>query len=68
MGSSGHFYSHVDPVWSLYNVGTGCTLGRVHHTKGTLPNFCEWCQVTRHPRVFRGFMGYQQTPGKWGVT
>ena len=21
----GHFYSyHVDPVWSLYNIGTGC--------------------------------------------
>ena len=20
----GHFYSYVDPVWSLYNIGTGC--------------------------------------------
>ena len=19
-----HFYSYVDPVWSLYNIGTGC--------------------------------------------
>ena len=27
MGLSGHFYSHVDLVWSLYNVGTGCILG-----------------------------------------
>ena len=23
MGSSGHFYSHMDPVWSLIIVGTG---------------------------------------------
>ena len=21
---SGHFYFYVDPVWSLYNIGTGC--------------------------------------------
>ena len=20
----GHFYSYVDPMWSLYNIGTGC--------------------------------------------
>ena len=20
----GHFYLYVDPVWSLYNIGTGC--------------------------------------------
>ena len=20
----GHFYSYVDPVWSLYNIGIGC--------------------------------------------
>ena len=27
MGKSalcGYFYSYVDPVWSLYNIGTGC--------------------------------------------
>ena len=23
MGPSGHFYSHMDPVWSLSIVGTG---------------------------------------------
>ena len=23
MGPSGHFYSHMDPVWSLLIVGTG---------------------------------------------
>ena len=39
MGPSGHFYSHVDPVWSLYNVGTGCILGRAPSTKETLPDF-----------------------------
>ena len=36
-----------------------CTLG----TKETLPDFREWCWVTRHPRVFRGLTGYQWTPG-----
>ena len=20
----GHFYSYVDPMWSMYNIGTGC--------------------------------------------
>ena len=54
MGPSGHFYSHMDSVWSLLIVGTNCTLGRTPHIKETLPNFCEWCRVTRHPRVFRG--------------
>ena len=58
------FYSHVDPVWSLENVGTGCILGRAPHTKDTLPDFREWCRVTRHPRVFRGLTGCQRdTPG-----
>ena len=37
MGPSGHFYSHVDPVWSLYNVGTCCILVRAPSTKETLP-------------------------------
>ena len=30
-----------------------CTLGRAPRTKETLPDFHEWCRVTRHPRVFR---------------
>ena len=41
-----YFYSYVDPVWSLYNIGTGCHviahvvfLGRVPRTKETLPDF-----------------------------
>ena len=45
-----------------------CTLGRAPRTKETLPDFCEWCQVTRHPRVFRRLTGCQRTPGIWGVT
>ena len=36
------FCSHVDPVWSLLIIGTGCTLGRAPRTKETLPDFCEW--------------------------
>ena len=54
------FYSHVDPVWSLLIVGTCCILGRAPRTKKTLPDFHEWCRVTRHPRVFRGLMGCQR--------
>ena len=45
-----------------------CSFGRAPRTKETLPDFCEWCRVTRHPRVFRGLTSFQQTPGFWGVT
>ena len=38
-------------------------LGRAPRTKETLPDFHEWCRVTRHPRVFRGLIGCQRTPG-----
>ena len=44
------------------------TLGRAPRTKETLPDFHEWCRVTRHPQVFRGLTGCQRTPGFWGVT
>ena len=30
-------------------IGTCCILGRAPRTKETLPDFCEWCRVTRHP-------------------
>ena len=42
MGPSGHFYSFLlvcGPGGSLYNVGTGCILGRAPRTKETLPDF-----------------------------
>ena len=41
-------------------IGTGCTLGRAPRTKETLPDFREWCRVTRHPRVFCGLTSCQQ--------
>ena len=44
-------------------LGQVCTLGRAPRTKETLPDFCEWCRVTRHPRVFRRLTGCQWTPG-----
>ena len=44
------------------------TLGRAPRTKETLPDFREWCRVTRHLRVFHGLTGCQQTPRFWGVT
>ena len=43
-------------------------LGRAPRTKETLPDFREWCRVTRPPRVFRGLMGRQWTPRFWDVT
>ena len=49
-------------------LGQVCTLGRAPRTKETLSNFCEWCRVTRHPRVFHGLTGCQRTPLFWGVT
>ena len=45
-----------------------CTLGRAPRTKETLPDFREWCRVTRHPLVFRGLTGCQWDPQFWGVT
>ena len=41
--------------WDMF-----CTLGRAPCTKETLPDFREWCRVTRHPRVFRGLTGCQR--------
>ena len=41
-----------------------CILGRAPRRKETLPDFHEWCRVTRHPRIFRGLTGCQRdTPG-----
>ena len=50
------------------DVGTGCSLSRALRTKETLPDFHEWCRVTRHPQLFRRLTGCQRTPGFWGVT
>ena len=35
------FYSHIDTVWSLLIIGTGCTLGRAPRTNESLPDFYE---------------------------
>ena len=43
-------------------------LGRAPRTKETLPDFLKWRRVTRHPLVFHGLTGSQQTPGFRGVT
>ena len=39
------------------------TLGRAPCTKETLPDFHEWCRVTRHPPIFFRLTGCQRTPG-----
>ena len=49
-------------------LGQVCTLGRAPHTEENLPNFHEWCRVTRHPRIFRRLTGCQRTPRFWGIT
>ena len=43
-------------------------LCRAPHTKETLLDFRERCQVARHSRVFRGLTGSQRTPRDRGVT
>ena len=45
-----------------------CTMGRASRTKDTLPDFHEWCRVTRHPRVFRGLTGCQRDTPVLGLT
>ena len=46
----------------LNYLGQVLYLGRTPRTKETLPDFREWCRVTRHSRVFRGLTGCQRTP------
>ena len=56
------YMSHDIDVWDkLY-------LGRALRRKETLPDFHEWCKVTRHPRIFCRLTGCQRTPREWGVT
>ena len=38
-------------------------MGRAPRTKETLPDFLKWRRVTRHPLIFRGLTGSQQTTG-----
>ena len=63
MGLSDHFYSHMDPVWSLLIVGTGFVPWVELPIQMRLLDFHEWCRVTRHPRVFRRLTGCQRIPG-----
>ena len=53
-------------VFILNCLGQVLYLGRAPCTKETLPDFREWCRVTRHSRV-RGLTGCQRTPREWGV-
>ena len=47
MGPSGHFYSHMDPVWSLLIVGTG---------------FVPWVELSVQRRLFPIFMSGVRLP------
>ena len=68
MGPTWPFLLACGPCVVIVNLlGQVCTLGRAPRTKDTLPDFREWCQVTRHPRVFRKLTGCQRTPG-FGVS
>ena len=57
------------PCVAIVNLlGQVCTLGRAPRTKETLPDFHEWCRVTRHPRIFHRLTGCQRILRFWGVT
>ena len=61
MGPRGRFYSCIYLViddWDRW-----CSMGRAPCKKKTLPDFHEWCRVTRHPLLFRRLTGHQRTPG-----
>ena len=62
MGQSGHFTGMWTRCGRCELFGTDCILGRAPHTKETLPDFSEWCRITRHPRVFRRLTGCQRDP------
>ena len=55
------------PCVVILIVGTGCTLGRAPRTKETLPDFHEWCRVTRHPRLFRGLSTDTSVLGRYKI-
>ena len=49
-------------------LGQVLDLGRAPRTKEALPDFREWCRVTRHPRIFRRLTVCQRDSRFWGVT
>ena len=60
-GRIGYIYCIYWTVWDSYM--QVLYLGRALRTKETLSDFLKWRRVTRHPLVFRGLTGSQQTPG-----
>ena len=42
------------------------TLDRAPRTKETMLDFCEWCRVIRHSRVFHGLTGLSTDPRQMG--
>ena len=61
MGPSGRFYSYIY-ISSDVNDWDRWFLGRAPRTRETLPDFREFCRVTRHSRLFRRLKGGQRTP------
>ena len=69
MGHTWPFLLVCGPCVAILNyLGHVLYVGRAPRTKETLPDFREWCRVTRNPRVFRGLTGCQRTPRFWGIT
>ena len=62
-----HFLFICGPGVVVMKIWDRLYLGRASRTKETLPDFHEWCRVTRYPRLFRRLTGCQRTPGFWGV-
>ena len=67
MGPSDHFTRMWTRCDHCKLFGTGChvigtcyILGRAFRINETLPDFREWCRVTRRPQVFYGLTDCQQ--------
>ena len=69
MGPTWPFLLACGPCVAILNcLGQVLYLGKAPRTTETLPDFREWCRVTRHPRVFRRLTGCQRTPRFLGIT
>ena len=63
MGPSGRFTHVIVILMFVTGYMQVLYLGRAPRTKETLLDFLKWRRINRHPLVFRGLTGSQQTLG-----
>ena len=69
MGPSGHFYSHMDPVWSLLIVGTGFVPWvELPVQRRLYPIFVSGVGLPDIHEYSAGLRVCQWIPGFWGIT